>query len=262
MQIINDRLDPEEFFGELEKSKQSLLFLDYDGTLAPFRERRDEAYPYPGVVARLERLQKGTSSRLAIISGRWSRDLKPLLGMDNPPDIWGCHGLERPDGSMRRLGAGAETALEDARVWAARAGLSDRSEPKPASLAFHWRGLSPEQAEETKKAVTARWPLGEARDGLILKEFDGGLELRPVGLGKGGAVESVLNGLDDSAPAAYLGDDLTDEDAFESLGNRGLKVLVRPEPRETLADIRIEPPGELLDFLDRWIAAVERGPGG
>jgi len=52
---------------------------------------------------------------------------------------------------------------------------------------------------------------------------------------------------------AYLGDDITDEDAFQALGNRGLKVLVRQEPRQTLADIQIKPPDDLFKFLDKWI---------
>lgn len=259
MQVINDRLDLDRFFGELKKSEQSLLFLDYDGTLAPFRNKRDEAYPYFGVVKRLEQLRAQPSTRVAIISGRWSRDLKPLLGMENPPEIWGCHGLERPDGTIPRLDAKIERALEEARVWAARAGLTDQSEPKPAGLAFHWRGLTLKEAAQTRKAVTDRWTVGREEDGLVLKEFDGGLELRPVGIGKGSAVRAVVDKLGKSAAIAYLGDDLTDEDAFEALGDRGLKVLVRTKPRDTLADVRIEPPEELLDFLDRWITSLERG---
>jgi trehalose-phosphatase len=253
MQLINDRLDLDEFFEGLARPNRSLLFLDYDGTLAPFRDARDQAFPYPGVVPRLERLMEQPTTRVALISGRWSRDLRPLLGMENPPEIWGCHGLEKPDGTLRKLGAETEMSLEEARKWAARAGLADQSEPKPASLAFHWRGIKDDEATRIKDAVTARWPLNQQRDGLILKEFDGGLELRPVGLGKDGAVKAILEEIDISTPVAYLGDDLTDEDAFKALGDRGLKVLVRSEPRETLADLRIEPPDELLEFLDRWL---------
>ena len=54
----------------------------------------------------------------------------------------------------------------------------------------------------------------------------------------------------------YLGDDLTDEYAFQQLSNRGLKVLVREEPRETLADIRLTPPDELVCFLGKWISKM------
>ena len=55
--------------------------------------------------------------------------------------------------------------------------------------------------------------------------------------------------------AAYLGDDATDEEAFATLGGRGLTVLVRPEFRATTAQVWLRPPDELFDFLDRWIEA-------
>jgi trehalose-6-phosphatase len=51
---------------------------------------------------------------------------------------------------------------------------------------------------------------------------------------------------------AYLGDDMTDEDAFAVTKLRGVGVLVRPEFRETAADIWIRPPHELLAFLSHW----------
>jgi trehalose-6-phosphatase len=53
--------------------------------------------------------------------------------------------------------------------------------------------------------------------------------------------------------AAYLGDDYTDEDAFEAIKNRGVGILVRKEFRLTRADIWLEPPEELLFFLGNWI---------
>jgi trehalose-6-phosphatase len=55
---------------------------------------------------------------------------------------------------------------------------------------------------------------------------------------------------------AYLGDDLTDEDAFAAVKPRGLAVLVRPELRETEADVWLQPPRELVAFLKRWRAAA------
>lgn len=253
MQVINKRLDLEAFFVELAKSPRSLLLLDYDGTLAPFREERDQASPYPGVAERLERLQACERTRVVIISGRWSKDLRPLLGLANPPEIWGCHGAERPDGSI--VGVSPETAvvLSEAEIWAEQVGFSDRSERKPASLAFHWRGLPAERAAQIRKAVLERWPLDKEQAGLILREFDGGLELRAIGPGKDGAVRAIVEQSGSIHPVAYLGDDLTDEDAFAALGGRGLKVLVRRDSRETRADLRIEPPEELLAFLDRWL---------
>ena len=85
--------------------------------------------------------------------------------------------------------------------------------------------------------------------------FDGGIEFRAQGTTKGSAVRTILSEVGEHTPVAYLGDDSTDEDAFRALGDRGLGVLVRREPRATAADLRISPPEELLDFLKRWMAA-------
>ena len=58
-------------------------------------------------------------------------------------------------------------------------------------------------------------------------------------------------------PVAYLGDDLTDEDAFAAIGDRGFSILVRTEVRESFARFWLRPPEELLGFLDQWIAAAQ-----
>jgi trehalose 6-phosphate phosphatase len=58
--------------------------------------------------------------------------------------------------------------------------------------------------------------------------------------------------------SAYLGDDVTDEDAFKALANKGLRALVREQLRETVADIWLIPPVELREFLKRWIKACEK----
>ncbi|MGH9571319.1 MAG: hypothetical protein ACRD4F_16865, partial [Candidatus Angelobacter sp.] len=59
----------------------------------------------------------------------------------------------------------------------------------------------------------------------------------------------------DDVAAAYLGDDLTDEDAFQAINGRGLSVLVRPAWRSTTAQAWLRPPGELIQFLNDWIHA-------
>jgi len=91
---------------------------------------------------------------------------------------------------------------------------------------------------------------------LTLRSFDGGLELRVPGRDKGSAVREVLAEEGVEAAAAYLGDDLTDEDAFRALQGKGLAALVRPESRPTAADIWLQAPDELILFLDRWLAAA------
>ncbi len=253
------------FFGLLESTPSALLLLDYDGTLAPFRPDPAEAVPYPGVDALLRDLMASGGTRLAIVTGRSLESILPLLKLSPLPEIWASHGRERrrPGGEVRRAEpteaqqAGLARALGAARS----AGLDGRVEEKPFSVAFHVRGVSKEIATESLKGIRALWEPMTERATLALHVFDGGLELRAPGRSKADAVESLLGGYSTGAPAAYLGDDETDEDAFRALGERGLPVLVRPEWRETAARLWLRPPEELLRFMELWLGARGKAPG-
>ena len=49
MQVLSPRIDMGAFYEQLATARQRVLMLDYDGTLAPFKVRPEEAVPYPGV---------------------------------------------------------------------------------------------------------------------------------------------------------------------------------------------------------------------
>ncbi len=245
------------FWEHFHATDEQVLMLDYDGTLAPFTVQRDQAVPYPGVRALLEDIGTGTGTRLIIVSGRAIDDLLPLLGLKDPPEIWGCHGWEhRLPGGRRYLidfPAEARQALAEARRWALDQELGDHFEEKPVSVAVHWRGEPLKRVERLRAETTAAWtPLAE-RAALELHLFDGGIELRCPGRDKGSAVRHILKETAPNASIAFLGDDLTDEQAFAALKGAGLSVLVRTEPRPTAADCRLRPPEELLDFLRQWL---------
>lgn len=259
MKTTKEYLD--QLFERLADAAQGLLLLDYDGTLAPFHPKRDEATPYPGIPAILKEIQNSPRTRMVIISGRAVDDIIPLLGLEKLPEIWGSHGWERlgPDGSRERFPVKPEfeEALKAAEKKAAD--LSGALEKKPACLALHWRGLTPPEVEKLEQEIKMLWgPIAQDR-GLELNPFDGGMELRVPGRNKGKVVEDILRTVGSpNLPAVYLGDDLTDEDAFAALEGRGLRVLVRKEDRPTRADCRIEPPGELIAFLERWRDAMAK----
>jgi len=63
--------------------------------------------------------------------------------------------------------------------------------------------------------------------------------------------------MDADTPAAYLGDDTTDEDAFQAINGLGLSILVRPVWRPTAAQLWLKPPGEVLHLLTRWLEACQ-----
>ncbi len=235
--------------------------LDYDGTLAPFRTDRDQAFPYPGVEFRLDRIISDEQTTLVIISGRTIADLKPLLNLKKYPEIWGSHGwevltaegqykLSRPNESTRK-------GLEEARSFICNNSFEKYMELKPASLAIHYRGVDINKILVLKNKIVDNWNSLMDRYNLTYSEFDGGLELKIPGLNKGTVVKTLMERFPRNCLTAYLGDDLTDEDAFSALPDSALSVLVRREYRETKARAWIKPPEELLEFFDRWIEAYD-----
>jgi trehalose 6-phosphate phosphatase len=248
------------FLQQIAAAPESVLLLDYDGTLAPFQVDRSRAYPYHGVVSLLDSIVRGGKSRTIIISGRPIVELRTLLTPINDLEMWGSHGLERQlsGGTYSRVEVSEEdaAALSEAEKWVVAAGLISHAEIKLGGIAIHWRGLPPAEAKRVQTLTQDGWtPLAE-RSGLKLLQFEAGLELRVSHPDKGDAVRSILANLDTEVPIAYLGDDLTDEDAFQVLRGRGLPILVRADYRETIARAWLRPPNELIAFLERWRSNV------
>jgi trehalose 6-phosphate phosphatase len=255
MRILNPRFDLETYFADVARARQRVLLLDYDGTLAPFHTRPERAVPYPGVAGLLSQIMRSRASRVIIVSGRGLEDLRRVLGFLRGAEAWGAHGWQHraADGARTDFDPGGE-ALERLEVAAERSApllaLGVRLERKSAALAAHWRGLDAATAREAQSFARELWPdlAGEA---LELLDFDGGIELRARGRNKGDVVlEALADG--DGVAAAYLGDDLTDEDAFAAMRGRGLGALVSPQLRATRADLWLSPPRGLVEFLQRW----------
>jgi trehalose 6-phosphate phosphatase len=256
MKILRPDSEVDSFFSRLASNIPKVLFLDYDGTLAPFQIDPGQAVPYPGVREILQQINLSPTCRLVIVSGRYTKDLIPLLAMNPIPEIWGSHGLERlyPDGQyhVESISPDVLVGFQQARNQVKNKKILHRLEEKPGCLALHWRGMTERARQMIQDEILRQWGEIAQQFELELKSFDGGLELRMPGKNKGDAVRQVLSEMQGEQLIAYLGDDLTDEDAFRVIHGKGLGVLVRKELRETQADIWIQPPAELLDFLIRW----------
>jgi len=196
MKILREGLDLGAFFEELSTARERLLLLDYDGTLAPFTVGREKAFPYPGVPELLDRIIAGGRTRIVIISGRAIADLIPLMGFAKLPEIWGCHGWERRTAKGEYLPPDLTDALKkglaEAVELAEDAGLADRMEHKPASVAMHWRGMPEGEVEGLRQRILSCWADIAQASELNIRTFDGGIELRPPGRDKGSAVAAVL----------------------------------------------------------------------
>jgi len=255
LQVLTPRVDFDAYVERIGRATSRVLMLDYDGTLAPFHVRPELAVPYPEVSAVLEAIIEAGGTRVVIVSGRPADELPPLLRLAKRPEIWGSHGWERllPDGRrvLEEPGLAARQALQEAAL-ATEAMMppAARLERKLASIALHWRGLPPAVSSGLAKDARALWE--ERAADLEILPFDEGLELRARGCNKQFAVKAVLSETAPSAVAAYLGDDITDEDAFSAVKARGLSVLVRAEFRTTEADVWLTPPQELVAFMKHW----------
>src|ERR1700722_8084727 len=244
------------FFQSLAVASESALLLDFDGTLAPFRIDPAKVRPWAGVTYLLEKIQAAGRTRLAIVTGRPARDVEPQLGLRNGLEIWGLHGVQRlyPDGRLEReeLPSGEQGVIDTARSVISEARLGLRVEEKPNAVVVHWRGKPPRLMNSLKQHMLDLMQPFVGVEGVRLLEFDGGLELR-AGRDKGDAVRLILDEIPADSPIAYLGDDVTDEDAFRALAGMGLGVLVRREWRLSVAQLWLRPPDQLREFLTRWL---------
>ncbi len=225
------------------------LFLDFDGTLVELADTPDAIRVAPGLAPMLERLRARLSGRLAIVSGRSIADLErhlPLHGIA----FSGSHGLELrlADGTRLPLGvpAGLDAAREAVAAFAAgREGLI--VEEKPAGIALHYR-LAPAEQDGVRAFMAE---LGRA-SGFTLQCGKMVAELRADGANKGDAVRAFMMEPDfEETIPIFVGDDLTDEHAFEAavaLGGAG--VLVGPA-RKTAARYRLPS----VTAVAQWLAS-------
>jgi len=246
----------------VSRASRSLLMLDYDGTIAPFRKNRDQAFPYPGFSLLLQEIVCTGRTRVVVISGRDASEIVPLLDIEPRPEIWGLHGLQRlkPDGHVEisPLDEPTMEALASAENWLLYQDLQHIAEFKTGSIAVHWRGLGECESEALRGRVLLGWKPIAKHSHLHLMEFDGGIEIRAQHADKGDAVRTIMSEMDPDTPAAFLGDDITDEHAFEAMNGRGLSILVRPRYRTTTAaQLWLKPPFEVFDLLAQWLHACQ-----
>jgi trehalose 6-phosphate phosphatase len=229
MRILQTPFDLDSLFLDLSRAQQAVLMLDYDGTVAPFHREPARAAPYPGIVPALNELMESGETRVVIVSGRCTRDLLPLIGLRERPEIWGVYGWERlmPDGRyvIGTVPEPALAALAAADDWAEDLlALGAREERKRASIAFHWRGRRQSEIGSIREALVHRWTALGRPPGIVLRDFDGGMELCARGRDKGDAVRTVMTECGPAAVVAFLGDDRADEDAFRAVPVGGAAV--------------------------------------
>jgi alpha,alpha-trehalase len=235
------------------------VFLDYDGTLSPIVDDPAQAVLSPQMRQAVEHL--GKKCTVAVVSGRDLGDVRERVGIDTIAYA-GSHGFDilGPEGRDFTLEKGEEflPALDRAETeLRERVGRIEGAqiERKRYSLAVHYRQVSEKDVPSVEKQVDQ--VVEEIADHThSLKKTCGKkvFDLQPdIDWHKGKAVNWLLEelGLDtpDVVPM-YIGDDVTDEDAFEALAGRGITIAVQEVQAPTAAEYRLSNPDEVRQFLD------------
>lgn len=239
-----------------------VIFLDYDGTLTPIVENPEQAQLVPSMRSILQVLAENYT--VAIISGRDLLDIRQRVGV-NKIYYAGSHGLDiMGPQQQRQAPRGAEAALPvlDKAESELQHLLQDIDgtfiERKRFSVAVHYRQVDEARAPEVEQAVNTvleKYP--DLRKGYGKKVY----ELLPdIHWDKGAALNWLLQALGlrggDVLPL-YIGDDITDEDAFAAVNNTGIGIVVMDEYRATRADYRLNNVDEVAHFLQALIRHAE-----
>ncbi len=230
----------------LARTPHLLVACDYDGTLAPIVDDPTSAPPLPGAIAALRSLAALHNTSVAVISGRALRDLALMSRLPSEVHLVGSHGSEMDAGFAveiphERLQVLAEMARELDRIAASTPGA--KAEHKPMGVALHVRLAERGPAAEAlleAEAVARSLPDVSVRHG---KEV---IELAVLHTNKGEALNRVRHTVGATA-VLFVGDDLTDEDAFATLS--GPDVGVKVGEGDSCAMYRIADPDAVVHLI-------------
>jgi trehalose 6-phosphate phosphatase len=252
-----------EQFAERLGGARPAVFTDYDGVLTPIVDRPEDAL----ISGSMREVLRELASRcpVCVVSGRDRAVVQQLMGVDDLV-VAGSHGFDiwSPEAGTleHEAGAAQEGLIEDvtAELDQAVGGVPGVAiEPKKISVAAHYR-LVADEGDRAKVREAVQQLLAERPDELKMTPGKMVYELQPkLDWDKGRAVLYLIDALgldgDDVIPL-YLGDDITDEDAFQALKGRGIGIYVgsQTDPerdgRSTAADFVLDSVAEVERFLD------------
>lgn len=225
-----------------------LVACDYDGTLAPIVDDPAVAHPDPNATAALSDLGGLADTHVAVISGRARGELERLLGPMPGARLIGGHGAEW--GAGETTPRAEELASRLQRVADQFPGAT--VEPKPTGAAFHYRRVDADVADRSAEVAV------EAAGELATRVVHGKrvVEFSTSDADKGSALLRLREELSPDV-TIFIGDDVTDEDAFLTLGpaDAGIKV----GKGDTIARWRIPNQHDVASVLEELRALRSTG---
>lgn len=238
---------------------QVLLFTDFDGTLVPIVQNPDDCHLEPHVREVLTSLSQLENVQVGVISGRKLDDLRPRIGIDGIVYA-GNHGIEIDGPGVTFIEPTAEQMRQHVQEAAAVVAPEIRTfkgawiEDKGLTSTIHYRDVAEEIAPRLIGLIEQLTkPMVESKK-IFLRQGKKVLEIRPaVGWDKGVAIRWMASRLTKNGikpVIIYLGDDVTDEDAFTVLPK---EITIRVgHPGETAANYYVDSPAEVHNFL-AWL---------
>ncbi|MGN6034253.1 trehalose-phosphatase [Brevibacterium casei] len=261
----------------LAEADDLLVALDFDGVLAPLQDDPSLSRVLPASAEAIARIATLPNTQLALVSGR---DVATLRGLADPPAsamIVGSHGAEidlgpgqdasgtesaatasAPDpteanavtNDEEELLAAIDDHLAELTTLSDREGFDLRIERKPYSRTVHTRGMAPGLAASLREHVVS---VQAEHGGIRVIEGHDITELAVSQATKGTGIRALVAEVHPTA-ALYLGDDITDEDAFAELAEMrpevtGVGIKVGSAP--TQAELRIADPDAVSTLLTR-----------
>lgn len=251
----------ENFLQRQLSKKEVILFLDYDGTLAPICETPDKAVLARDMQEVLTALAEHPRVQLAVISGRKLADLKQMIHI---PHITyaGSHGFEIEGSHLNFESLISTEYLRDLADIKEQLGTKLSSvegiwlEDKEIILTLHYRRAGEKGEYLAKKIFMA--VCQSYLDQLRIKITEGRkvLEVRPpLNWDKGEAALWILSKWrqeigKNQVVIFYVGDDNTDEDAFRLLDRNAVKIKVEESDR-SFAEYHLKGQPEVVIFLNK-----------
>ena len=251
----------------LARGGSLLLLSDYDGTLTPIVDRPDEAWLAEATRVDLQALARSPRIHLAFVSGRDLADLRARVGVRDAIYA-GCHGLEIEGPGLHFRHPEAEAQQDTLNAITRQLSLRASTipgmqvEPKRFGLAVHYRHVERDQMRRVEMELAR----AIQRTGGRLKVFHGTavIEIQPqVGWNKGDCVLWIRDLIQRASSARvvvlYLGDDWTDEHAFETLAGQGITIKVGSDAPASRAGYRLPDVAGVRRLLSALAAEAGRG---
>lgn len=248
----------EKYKKQIQEAEKLRLFLDYDGTLANFAATPDEIYPDQELIDLLQQIKNKSNIQAAVISGRRLSHIQKLIPLSG---IWlaGTYGIElfTPTGEQinRVEYHKIRPTLDNLKpLW--RELIQPHPnlylEDKGWSLALHAKNADQSTADNLlQKAKSIIDEIKVPPEDFRILGGHKFLEIAPRQANKGLTIDYFLTQypLENALPV-FIGDDDKDEEAFEViLKNHGIAIKVCDQPCTTKAQLRIENPNTVRQYL-------------